>query len=80
MRTKTLHMLCAIIACSFTALADDGHGKNGNKGNNGNDDNGSFESSVIGSAPNTTVGGVMSGGAPWVVQAGETSISSSGRK
>ena len=79
MRTKTLHMLCAIVACSFTALADDGHGNNGNKGNNGNNDNGSFESSVIGSAPGSSVGGVGSGGAPWVVKSGEASISSSGR-
>ena len=79
MRTKTLHMLCAIIACSFTALADDGHGNNGNKGNNGNNDNGSFESGVIGSAPGTSVGGVGSGGVPWAVQSGEASISSSGR-
>ena len=76
MQTKTLHMLCAIIACSFTALADDGHGNNGNKGNNGNNDNGSFESGVIGSAPGTSVGGVGSGGAPWAVQSGEASISS----
>jgi hypothetical protein len=76
MRIKTLHMLCAIVACSFTALADDGHG---NKGNNGNNDNGSFEASVIGSVVGTSVGGVGSGGAPWVVQSGEASISSSGR-
>lgn len=79
MRTKRLHMLCAIVACSFTALAEDGHGNNGNKGNNGNNDNGSFESGVIGSATGTSVGGVGSGGAPWVVKSGEASISSSGR-
>jgi hypothetical protein len=78
MRNK-LHLICAIAVCSFTVLADDGHGNNGNKGNNGNNDNGSFESSVIGSAPGTSVGGVQSGGAPWVVQSSEASISSNGQ-
>ena len=77
--TKGSHMLCVIVACSFTALAEDGHGNNGNKGNNGNNDNGSFESGVIGSATGASVGGVGSGGAPWVVKSGEASISSSGQ-
>ena len=80
MQTKTLHMICAIAVFSFTALADDGHGNNGHNGNNGNIGNSSsFESSVIGSVSGLAVGGIVSGGAPWVVQTGETSISPSGR-
>jgi hypothetical protein len=37
-----------------------------------------FESTVIGSVPGETIGGVKSGGAPWVVSAGEASIAASG--
>ena len=62
---------------SLTALADDGHGNKGNNGNNGNSS--SFESSVMGSVPGLAVAGVGSGGAPWVVQTGETSISPRGQ-
>jgi hypothetical protein len=48
------------ILLSVTALADHG----GNKNNNGNNDGGnrSFESSVVGLVPNTTVGGVPAEG------------------
>jgi hypothetical protein len=75
MQTKTF-MICAIAVFSFTALADDGHGNNGNKNNNGNNGNGSsFESGMIGSVPGVAVGGVASGGVPWVVQTSEASIS-----
>src|SRR5437879_4305119 len=79
MQTKTF-MICAVAVFSLTALADDGHGNNGNKGNNGNNGNGSsFESSVIGTVPGLAVAGVASGGAPWVVQTGEASISPGGQ-
>jgi hypothetical protein len=58
------------------ALADHG----GNKNNNGNNAaNGSFESSIVGSVPSTTIGGVMSGGAPWTVAQGEASVSGGGK-
>jgi hypothetical protein len=60
------------------ALADHGGNKN-NNGNNDNNDNGSFESAVVGSVPTTTIGGVMSGGAPWTVARGEASISGGGK-
>jgi hypothetical protein len=76
MQTKTF-MICAIAVFSLTALADDGHGNKGNNGNNGISS--SFESSVMGSVPGLAVAGVGSGGAPWVVQTGETSISPGGQ-
>jgi hypothetical protein len=38
-----------------------------------------FESSLVGSSPNTPIDGVPSGGAPWVVTAGEAGITPSGR-
>ncbi len=44
----------------------------------GGDNNGSFESSLVGSIPNTTVGGIVSGGAPWTVSRGEAVVSGSG--
>ena len=79
MQTRAF-LICAIALFSLTARAEDGHGNNGNKGNNGNNGNGSsFESSVIGSVPGLAIGGVNSGGAPWVVQTGEASISQGGQ-
>jgi hypothetical protein len=48
---------------SFNARADDG---NNNQFN------------VIGSTPGATIGGVVSGGAAWVVKEGEASVSSNG--
>jgi len=77
MKAKLLLMTGAIAVFAFGALADDGH--KGNNNNNNNDNNSSFESSVIGSSPGQAVGGVISGGAPWVVSEGEASVSSSGR-
>lgn len=74
MRIKTLLTIGAIAAFSFSALADDGHNNNNN-----NDNNNSFQSSVIGSTPGMTIGGVNSAGAPWVVGEGQASVSSSGR-
>ena len=72
---KTLLMASAIAVLSFTVLADDGHHGNNSNGNN----NSSFESGVIGSMPGLAIGGVPSGGLPWVVRQGEASVSSSGR-
>lgn len=65
------------ILLSMTALAEHG----GNKHNNGNNaaDNGSFEASIVGSVPNTTIGGVASGGAPWIVAEGKASVSVNGK-
>lgn len=42
-------------------------------------ENGKFESGVVGSTPGTTVGGVASGGAPWVVATGEASAAGNGQ-
>jgi hypothetical protein len=65
------------VLLSITALADHG----GNKNNNGNKagGNGAFESTVVGSVPQTTIGGVPSGGAPWIVAEGKASVSGSGK-
>jgi len=67
----TILLITGALLCSFNALADD-HGNN-NDGNHS-----SLESSVIGSTPGLTVGGVTSGGAPWAITQGEASISSNG--
>jgi len=70
----TLSAIGALL--SMTALADHG----GNKNNNGNDHggNGALESTVVGSVPGTTVGGVASGGVPWTTR-GQASVSGSGK-
>jgi len=73
LRVNTLLTISAIAVFSFTALADDG------RDSYNNNNNGSFQSSVIGSVPGLTIGGVASGGAPWFVRQGEASVSSSGR-
>jgi hypothetical protein len=75
MRVKTLLMIGAVAIFSFSALADDGHNNN----NNNNNNNSSFESSVVGSMPGLGIGGVRSGGVPWVVSTGEATISPNGR-
>jgi len=68
MRVTNWTSIAAIAVClSVSAWAGDGdHG------------NGRFESDVIGSMPGDTVGGVTSGGAPWVAT-GHASASSNGR-
>src|SRR5579871_6958897 len=63
---------------SLAVWADHG-GKNNNNNNQNEDANGSFESSVVGSTPGATIGGVNSGGAPWVAANGEASVSPSGK-
>ena len=81
MNVKRLLATGVLAVFAFSALADDGgRGRNNNNGNNnGNDNNSSFESSVIGSQVGLAVGGVLSGGAPWVVAQGDAQVSSSGR-
>jgi hypothetical protein len=74
MTRKTLRLIGAITVLSFGALADDGNRRNNNNGNGS-----TFESSVIGSVPGLGIGGVNSGGAPWVVNEGHASISPNGR-
>ena len=76
MRTWMLIATGAMLL-SFNVLADDGHG-NGNNDNQ-NNNNSSFQGGVVGSTPGTTIGGVVSGGAPWVVSQGEASVSADGR-
>lgn len=66
-----------VIVLSFCALADDGHDNNNNS--NSQKSSSSFETGVVGSTPGQTIGGVVSGGAPWVVGRGETSVSADGR-
>ena len=72
MRTWILPVIGTIVL-SFSAVANDGHN------NNNNQNNSSFETGVVGSAPGQTIGGVVSGGAPWVVSRGEASVTSDGR-
>ncbi len=68
MRNMNWTRIIAIAACfCISAWAEDG-----NRGRGG------FESGVVGSMPGATVGGVTSGGAPWVAS-GHTSVSASGR-
>jgi hypothetical protein len=60
-------------ALSISTLAD-------HRNSNRNDDeNGRFRASLIGSVPNSIVGGVASGGAPWTVQEAAASIFSEGK-
>jgi len=83
---KNLRFLkAAIVVTVFSTfvMADDG-GRRGNNGQNGNGNNGqngkdAFSSSIIGSTPGTMVGGVPSGGAPWVVSQGSAQISPNGQ-
>lgn len=65
---------------SLSAIADHGGRNNNNNNNNDNNQNQrSFESALVGSVPATTIGGVVSGGLPWVVQSSEASLSAGGR-
>lgn len=59
----------ALIAAALTSAAVADHGKD-----NRNNNNNAFHSSIIGSSPNTSIGGVVSGGAPWVVHEGSASV------
>jgi hypothetical protein len=77
MRTWMLTAI-GVTLLSVNVLADDGHG-NGNNNNNNQNNNSSFQGGVVGSTPGTTIGGVVSGGAPWVVSQSEASVSADGR-
>lgn len=72
MRARMLPMMGAIAMFSLSALADNDHDQNDHNANS------HFHATVIGSMPGTPIGGVASGGAPWVVQSGEASVSSEG--
>lgn len=82
MRVRWLSAV-GVILLSFCAAADDGHGNHNNNNNqnnnNQNNGNGSFQVSVVGSTPGAAIGGVSSGGAPWVVNQGDASFASDGR-
>jgi hypothetical protein len=75
----TLWTAIGLAALCFGALADDGHGGNNNNNNGGNNGNSSLEAGVVGSAVGQVIGGISSGGAPWVVNEGEASVSADGR-
>ncbi|HLK22152.1 MAG TPA: hypothetical protein VKT81_24560 [Bryobacteraceae bacterium] len=79
MRFNQWMKLGAIGAFLSLAVWADHGGKNNNNNNQNEDANGSFESSVVGSTPGATIGGVNSGGAPWVAANGEASVSPSGK-
>lgn len=55
-----------------------GQGGQGGSGDTGESEQHSFSSGVIGSTPGLTIGGIMSGGAPWVVKSAKASLSPSG--
>jgi hypothetical protein len=58
---------------------NNGNNNNGNNNNNNNNNNnGNFTSSMVGSMPGATAGGVPSAGAPWTVRQGTASISANG--
>jgi hypothetical protein len=63
----------ALIAAVLASAAVEDHGGNNQNASAGEDAN-RFQSSVIGSSPSSTVGGIVSGGAPWVVREGSASI------
>ena len=77
MTVTTLRFIGAMTVFALGAVAGDGYKRNDNNGNNGN--NATFQSSVIGSNPGLTVGGVNSGGAAWAVREGHASITPNGR-
>jgi hypothetical protein len=57
----------------------DKHGKGkGHNGDNGESEQHNFNSGIIGSNPGLIIGGVMSGGAPWVVKNGKVTLTPSG--
>lgn len=65
---------------SVSAFADHGSDDNGKSNNSNNGNNGGGLSvPIIGSQPSTTVGGIASGGAPWVVREGSASVSANGK-
>lgn len=81
MRLPNLIRLGALGALlSVFALADHGGDKSsGDKNKDQRDDRGSFESSIVGSTPGATIGGVASGGAPWIVARGQAFVNGNGK-
>jgi hypothetical protein len=80
MRVRILTI--GVVVLAFAAYADDGHhGNNKNNNNNNNQNNGTsdFQSGVVGSTPGAAIGGIGSGGAPWVVNQGQVQVSPDGR-
>jgi hypothetical protein len=81
LRWITIAAVAACVACS--AWADDHGSRGNNNSNNGNGNNGNgnsvFESALVGSVPNTTIGGVTAGGVPWVVASSDATLSADGR-
>jgi len=77
LRLCTLTTVFAVVAMADHGGDSKGNNSNNNNGNNGNQ--GAFHSAVVGSTPGATVGGVASGGLPWVTSEGSASLSSSGR-
>jgi hypothetical protein len=63
---SSMWIKCGIVAAlfAFVAAADEGSG--------------GFASTIVGSTPNTMVGGVASGAAPWTVQQGRAIVTSNG--
>lgn len=80
MRTLLTMAAVGLLAVS-AAVGDDGgrNNNNNNQNNNQNNGNGQFESSMAGSTPGMSIGGVPSGGVPWVIGGGEASLSADGR-
>jgi hypothetical protein len=75
--------ISVVLACMLlvgVAFGDKHHHKgSGGQGDQGeNEGGGGFRSGVIGSTPGLTIGGIMSGGAPWVVREAKASLTPSG--
>ncbi len=64
----------AFIAAFLASAAVADHGGDNRNKNNADNDANRFHSSIIGSSPGTSIGGVASGGAPWVVREGSASL------
>lgn len=81
MRTFVTITAVGLLSISIALGEDGGRGNNGNNGNNNNQNNGNaqFQSSMAGSTPGMSIGGVASGGLPWVIGEGEASLSGSGQ-
>jgi hypothetical protein len=79
MRTRMLSI--GIVVLAFAAYADDGHNGNNNNQNNNNQNNGTsgLQAGVVGSMPGAAIGGISSGGAPWVVNQGQVQVSPDGQ-
>jgi|SRR5215831_10007159 len=75
MTRTVISIALASVLMAGVALGDK-HGKG--SGHSEGSKGGSFKSGVIGSTPGLTIGGVPSGGAPWVVRNGKATLTPSG--